>query len=661
MFVNRRLDNSDPLAKISPEILQKIETVQTTIGVATSDNIADTIVKRDAAGDFSAGKIKLSNVESSGSVLSIAGDNTTNTLNIGSGTGVQSVNIGNNGTGATTIQVGGSGDTVNVGTSLSRAGAVTMYPESMNLNSSVTSNVATLADLNLGMVYNGGSPASNFVSASGRILMNATAHNTSQGRKAIPAGIQTRVLQNGTTPSKSVLSFLGSSTVFGSTISECGSIDADGVFKCSSVESTGTTLIIAGQDTTSVLNLGSGTGVQTINVGNNGAGATTINLGGGSDIVKLNFPLKDSAGANILSSGPNNNTQVGKNAMMALTTGSANVAIGTSIAFSATTAVGNVYIGHQSGLNAGPNVNFNTGVGYNSIQNATADQNTGLGWKSLLTLTSGSGNVGIGVSAGETLLTGGSNTFLGTSANCTSASTSISNSTAIGAGAIVDANNTIQLGNPSVTQVKTSGTISAAGLESIGTTLTIAGQNNTSVLNIGSGTGVQTINMGNNGAGATTINIGGGTDNVNFTGAGIRLPTIGGTPSVLDYYEEYDFTTNWVGRDNPLGIPMSLVRIGRMVTLFMKRLATFTMTSEQITSGGLKSTVLLPERFFTNSGTAYHHLIQPIPMYHNGAMKFGTLNIEPHYDYYLKVRGFGFDIAAGDTGSIERFTVSWTL
>ena len=76
MFVNRSIDNSEPLAKIS-EILQKIETVQTTIGVATSNNTADTIVKRDGAGGFSAGIITTSGLSDGSKVILQANTNVT--------------------------------------------------------------------------------------------------------------------------------------------------------------------------------------------------------------------------------------------------------------------------------------------------------------------------------------------------------------------------------------------------------------------------------------------------------------------------------------------------------------------------------------------------------------------------------------------------------
>ena len=66
------------------------------------------------------------------------------------------------------------------------------------------------------------------------------------------------------------------------------------------LESAGSALSIAGNNETQTLNIGSGTGMQTINMGNNGVGVTTLNLGGGSDVVKVNMPLKDSTGANII-------------------------------------------------------------------------------------------------------------------------------------------------------------------------------------------------------------------------------------------------------------------------------------------------------------------------------------------------------------------------
>ena len=135
---------------------------------------------------------------------------------------------------------------------------------------------------------------------------------------------------------------------------------------------------------------------------------------------------------------------------------------------------------------------------------------------------------------------------------------------------VVDADNCVQLGNTLVTEVKTAGTLVAAGLESIGTnsTLNIASQNNTNTVNIGTGTGVQTINVGNNGAGATTINLGGGSDVVNISG--LKLPTTGGTAATLSHYEEADFSSTFSGAYSLAAMQMSISRVGKVVTLSMK-------------------------------------------------------------------------------------------
>ena len=136
------------------------------------------------------------------------------------------------------------------------------------------------------------------------------------------------------------------------------------------------------------------------------------------------------------------NTLLRLDCMRALTTGSStNVAVGTAIAYNATTAMGNVYVGHQCGLNAA-NVNYNTGVGNNALQNVTSHDNTAVGQSALVGVTTGTWNMGVGRGAGSSgsLVTGSSNTLIGRNTN--PATANISNSCAIGAGATVDAETT---------------------------------------------------------------------------------------------------------------------------------------------------------------------------------------------------------------------------
>jgi hypothetical protein len=76
--------------------------------------------------------------------------------------------------------------------------------------------------------------------------------------------------------------------------------------------------------------------------------------------------------------------------------------------------------------------------------------------------STGSNNTAIGYSALDNNSTGSNNTAIGYNADV--ASNNLTNATAIGNGASVTVSNTIQLGNTSVTNVKTSGTITSAGL-----------------------------------------------------------------------------------------------------------------------------------------------------------------------------------------------------
>ena len=112
-----------------------------------------------------------------------------------------------------------------------------------------------------------------------------------------------------------------------------------------------------------------------------------------------------------------------------------------------TTGYGNTSIGAETMFNVGASSN-NTGIGNQSLINAAGDN-----------------NVGVGARSGDGLTTGTNNTFIGTQARTTSAGATISNATALGFGAVVTENNTIQLGNLSVTNVKTIGSFTGSGFK----------------------------------------------------------------------------------------------------------------------------------------------------------------------------------------------------
>jgi hypothetical protein len=104
----------------------------------------------------------------------------------------------------------------------------------------------------------------------------------------------------------------------------------------------------------------------------------------------------------------------------------------------------------------------NTASGYRALRfNITGRFNTASGSSALRDNTSGQYNTAFGLSALQTNGTGSNNTAIGSLADVGSAN--LTNATAIGYGAVVNADNTIQLGNTDVTNVKTSGTVTASG------------------------------------------------------------------------------------------------------------------------------------------------------------------------------------------------------
>jgi hypothetical protein len=112
----------------------------------------------------------------------------------------------------------------------------------------------------------------------------------------------------------------------------------------------------------------------------------------------------------------------------------------------------------------------NTSVGAEAmLANVTGTQNTSIGNQSLIN-TTGNDNVGVGKRSGQTITSGGQNTILGTDADVSSAT--LNNATAVGYGAQATASNMVQLGNTSVTNVKTSGAITANSFVKSGGTST---------------------------------------------------------------------------------------------------------------------------------------------------------------------------------------------
>ena len=121
-------------------------------------------------------------------------------------------------------------------------------------------------------------------------------------------------------------------------------------------------------------------------------------------------------------------------------TGTRNTANGFQALFSNTTGAQNTAIGNQS-----------------LLKNTTGSRNTATGSQALKKNTTGFRNTAFGDSTLFTNTIGSLNTAIGYLADVVD--NNLTNATAIGAGALVLASNTIQLGNSTVTDVQTFGTI----------------------------------------------------------------------------------------------------------------------------------------------------------------------------------------------------------
>lgn len=149
-----------------------------------------------------------------------------------------------------------------------------------------------------------------------------------------------------------------------------------------------------------------------------------------------------------------------------------NYAYGYAVLSSNTTGNFNNAFGHQV-LTANTVGQQNSAFGeYVLPKNIGGSYNTAMGTMALRENTSGSGNTGFGQQALFTNSTGSNNTALGYQADVTV--DGLSNTTAIGNGARVSTSNTIQLGNTAVTNVNTSGALTAPIYASTPQTLTDA-------------------------------------------------------------------------------------------------------------------------------------------------------------------------------------------
>ena len=200
-----------------------------------------------------------------------------------------------------------------------------------------------------------------------------------------------------------------------------------------------------------------------------------IKVGTGSSADNTNTAL---GSATLSSNIGTKNTAIGSSSLASNVVGDENTAVGYQALINNTTGDGNTASGIYS-LKLNINGDFNTASGYGSLQNNTDGgyntasgmsslqsntsgyANTAVGYQALKYNTTGNSNAAYGYSSGSTITTGKNNTFIGTNANATAGNFNQVNSTAIGYGATVATDNTVQLGNNFITNVITAGKITA--------------------------------------------------------------------------------------------------------------------------------------------------------------------------------------------------------
>jgi len=156
-------------------------------------------------------------------------------------------------------------------------------------------------------------------------------------------------------------------------------------------------------------------------------------LAGGDAAVKNCVAIGYNALDHTAGNAQDGTVAIGKGALTALTSGGSNTAVG-YLALTAVTANG-----------------YNTAVGATALDACTGAQNTAVGWDAGGSIIGGDNNVCIGSNSGDVITTGDGNTILGDGAD--PSANDGANQTVIGFNTTGVADNSVTLGNASVTAV----------------------------------------------------------------------------------------------------------------------------------------------------------------------------------------------------------------
>lgn len=417
--------------------------------------------------------------------------------------------------------------------------------------------------------------------------------------------------------------------------------------KTDSVESVGSTLTLGGSSSTSTVNLATGTGIQTVNIGSTGGGATTINVGGPGDTVIIQ-------GTTVKNDTVNHET-TDKNILLNKS-GLASTLGGSGIDFEEAGSVA-AYLRvstDRSGITmkapTSSVIDLNQSVATTSSPTFAAVTTTG-------TVTCG-GTVATAATAAVLQQTGDS---LGSSKL-----TVLNRGSPVGSvGAVIEstANDLCELSFKN----GASGKIGIIRHEGRNGAMVASGNWNVGEVQVATSVGAVSGAVGGFPASGFTAYFGRAESGVregtfkvyNFaasgtsTLAGIVLPTTGGTAATLNYYETATHSTVFTGAYTSSTKNFKLVRVGDLVTM--------TMTSSGLagtpsTATSLTASTALPSRFCPAANRTW-----AITGYDNDVDGMAVVRLGTDGLLVITPRSVISSFTIGGGAGTEAFTLSWVV
>ncbi|MBT6705179.1 MAG: DUF1566 domain-containing protein, partial [Flavobacteriaceae bacterium] len=392
--------------------------VTTAVSTATSGSFVDLTTDQTIAGSKT-----FSDNTSVGGTLDVIGDTSVSTFDSSGATSLATgggvVNVASSGVMTTVIGTLNVDEAVTLDTTLGVTGVATLSAQP--ILSTLTASLPVFSDGSKGLV-------SNAITGSGSVVMSASP--TLTGTPTLPTG----TIATTQTAGNSTTAIATTAFVTTAVSASAGATNINGLSDAL-VES------------------------SSIYLGKDPSGTT--------DNANYNVSVGISA-LNFITTG-DNNVAIGFQSLYANTTGYSNTAIGDNVMRFNIDGFRNTAIGTYSLYRNTTGQNNVSNGGYSLHNNTTGSNSSAFGYKALYNST-GSNNTGLGYQAGDVITTGTNNVIIGRDAD-PSANTA-TNQIVIGYNATGAGDNTVQLGNTSITNVKTSGTVTAGAvtyINSVGT------------------------------------------------------------------------------------------------------------------------------------------------------------------------------------------------